>query len=286
MKPLAILDRPINAPAEEKRFAFGSNWQRFLASLREERIAEAETSLRIMLGFDDLKGKSFLDIGCGSGLFSLAAMRLGARRAHSFDYDPNSVACAAELKRRYFPEMPHWEIEQGSVLDVEYLARLGTFDIVYSWGVLHHTGNMSSALQNVMIPVAGHGVLFIALYNDQGLRSRLWTRIKKLYNHDPVSRLALTLFFGTFYAVWRFVKDLARLRDPRERYRDYKKSRGMSYFTDLLDWIGGYPFEVAKREDVVEFFEKNGFALLKLNSAGDGRGNNEFLFARNGPIHR
>jgi 2-polyprenyl-3-methyl-5-hydroxy-6-metoxy-1,4-benzoquinol methylase len=133
----------------ELRFEFGKNWSAFLPVLNEERIGIAETSLKAALGVENLHGKSFLDVGCGSGLFSLAAVRLGAT-VHSFDYDPQSVAAAAELKRRYCPNAEHWSIEQGSVLDRTYLWRLGQFDIVYSWGVLHHTGDMWRALENVL----------------------------------------------------------------------------------------------------------------------------------------
>ncbi len=82
--------------AGKQRFEFGANWNRFLAVLNDERIAQAEESLKRMLEVDNLQGKSFLDIGSGSGLFSLAARRLGAR-VYSFDYDPKSVACTREL---------------------------------------------------------------------------------------------------------------------------------------------------------------------------------------------
>jgi 2-polyprenyl-3-methyl-5-hydroxy-6-metoxy-1,4-benzoquinol methylase len=109
-----------------------------------------------MLKVERLDGKSFLDIGSGSGLFSLAARRLGAR-VHSFDYDQQSVACTAELRRRYFPSAGDWVVERGSALDRDYLARLGTFDVVYSWGVLHHTGDMWRALENVKPLVAERG---------------------------------------------------------------------------------------------------------------------------------
>ena len=138
-----------------RRFEFGKNWTRFLSVLNEERIIEAEKSLRTMLGMESMAGKSFLDVGSGSGLFSLAAKRMGAS-VHSFDYDPESVACTRELKRRYFPDDVNWIIEDGSVLDSDYLGALGEFDIVYSWGVLHHTGAMWKALKNI-VPLVRKG---------------------------------------------------------------------------------------------------------------------------------
>jgi 2-polyprenyl-6-hydroxyphenyl methylase/3-demethylubiquinone-9 3-methyltransferase len=156
--------------AKGKRFEFGKNWKRFLTLLSEDRICEAEKSLKKMLEIENLNGKTFLDVGCGSGLFSLAARRLGAR-VRSFDYDLVSAECAKELKKRFFPDDNHWTIERGDVLDENYLRSLGEFDIVYAWGVLHHTGAMWQALEKMDRLVAKEGVLFISIYNDQGLRA-------------------------------------------------------------------------------------------------------------------
>src|SRR2546427_5644386 len=167
-----------------ERFEFGKNWSRFLDVLDDERIARAEESLKQMLEVADLDGRSFLDIGSGSGLISLAARRLGAR-VHSFDYDPQSVACTGELKRRYFLDDGNWVVEEGSVLDQDYLACLGVFDVVYSWGVLHHTGAMWRALENVVPLVKERGQLFISIYNDQGGPSARWRRVKRTYNALP-----------------------------------------------------------------------------------------------------
>src|SRR5438876_9016826 len=139
--------------ARGERFEFGKNWSRFLILLDEPRIVRAEQSLKQMLEIENLEGRSFLDIGSGSGLFSLAARRLGAR-VHSFDYDPHSVACTKELRRRYFNNDPDWRIEEGSALDADYIKSVGPFDVVYSWGVLHHTGAMWTALDNAQLPVA------------------------------------------------------------------------------------------------------------------------------------
>jgi 2-polyprenyl-6-hydroxyphenyl methylase/3-demethylubiquinone-9 3-methyltransferase len=236
-----------------------------------------------MLEVENLGGKSFLDIGSGSGLFSLAAMRLSAARVHSFDYDRDSVACTQELKRRYFQDAAQWTIEQGDVLDATYLSRLGRFDVVYSWGVLHHTGDMNKAFENIVALVAPRGKLFIAIYNDQGLYSRLWRRVKRSYSRWAALRPFIIALFGTYFVVRNFFVDLLILRqNPFPRYRNAKYPRGMAFLPDLLDWLGGYPFEVAKPDVVFEFFRKKGFDLERLKTAGHGIGNNEFLFAKRG----
>src|ERR1700734_1738939 len=236
--------------AAGERFAFGENWQRFLSILDDSRIRKAEDSLRQMLQVEDLTGKSFLDIGSGSGLFSLAARRLGAR-VHSFDYDPESVACARELRRRYCPDDPGWAIEEASVLDRDYLSRLGRFDVVYSWGVLHHTGAMWQALGNAATLVAPAGKLFIAIYNDQGKDSDRWRAIKHTYNRLPRGLRFLVTIPVLVHLNWRAAcKDLLKLR-PFHTWRSAGRERGMSPWRDLIDWVGGYPFEVAKPEAIV-----------------------------------
>jgi 2-polyprenyl-3-methyl-5-hydroxy-6-metoxy-1,4-benzoquinol methylase len=263
----------------ERRFQFGENWRRFLSVLNRERIAEAEKSLREMLETEDLRGKSFLDIGSGSGLFSLAARGLGAR-VHSFDYDPQSVACAEELKRRYRTADADWTIERGSVLDADYVRSLGQFDIVYSWGVLHHTGAMWRALENAALPVERGGKLFIAIYNDQGLRSQAWLKVKRAYVSGAAGRLLVPLVFIPYFIVGGLTKDLLRGRSPVARYAEYKRSRGMSILHDWIDWLGGYPFEVARPEQILSFYRERGLTLEKMITCGGGLGNNQFVFAR------
>ncbi len=169
-----------------QRFEFGKNWQHFLRSLTPKRIGLAEDSLREMLGVPDLAGTSMLDVGSGSGLFSLAARRLGAR-VHSFDYDPYSVACTRSLREQFFPGDEQWTIEEGSALDADYMRSLGQYDLVYSWGVLHHTGAMWQALDNAVLPVAPGGRLFVAIYNTQ----YLWTPLHKVLKRSYVRSGAL-----------------------------------------------------------------------------------------------
>jgi 2-polyprenyl-3-methyl-5-hydroxy-6-metoxy-1,4-benzoquinol methylase len=263
------------------RFEFGKNWQTFLRSVDEPRVAEAEASLLSMLRCQHLAGRGFLDIGCGSGLFSLAARRHGAR-VHSFDYDPDSVACARELRRRFTADDAEWTIEQGSVLDPEYMTALGTFDVVYSWGVLHHTGRMWDAVAAACRAVRPGGMLFIALYNDVGTKSRRWRRIKQIYNRLP--RL-LRPFLTAATIAPEEAKTLARL-SLSGRPLDYLKlwtrpgRRGMNRWRDAVDWVGGYPYEVATPEAVFDFCRERGFTLKTLKCGGVGLGCNEFVFER------
>ena len=266
--------------ARGERFEFGENWSRFLTHLNEDRIATAVLSVQELLGVTRMDGIRFLDAGCGSGLFSLAARRLGAT-VHSFDYDPRSVACTLELRRRYFQDDPEWTVEEASVLDPAYLARLGRFDIVYSWGVLHHTGHMWDALENISRMPADGGRLTIAIYNDQGGTSRRWTRVKRMFVKGSPPVRWLLLVGSTIVCWWRdIVHDLIRFRLTMPTWRNYGRERGMSAWHDLVDWVGGYPFEVAKPEEIFEFFRTRGYQLVKLKTCAGGKGCNEFVFTR------
>jgi 2-polyprenyl-6-hydroxyphenyl methylase/3-demethylubiquinone-9 3-methyltransferase len=270
--------------ARGERFEFGENWNRFLMALDDDRIREAEHSLRRMLEIDSLEGLSFLDIGSGSGLFSLAARRLGAR-VHSLDFDPMSIACTTELRRRFFPDVLSWTVQEASALDADYMKSLGQFDVVYSWGVLHHTGDMWRALENAQLPVKPGGRLFIAIYNDTGTQAARWKWIKKTYNRLP--RVVRPIFAALAVApdeVKPAARALLTLR-PQEyvrRWTAYDKNRGMSHWRDIIDWVGGYPYEVATPDEIFDFYRARGFTLTKLKCGGVGLGCNEFVFLRNG----
>lgn len=260
-----------------ERFQFGDNWVRFLNTLNDARIATAEESLKTMLRCESLRGLRFIDVGNGSGLFSLAARRLGAEVV-SFDFDPQSVECVKALRSRYFPDDPKWFVLEGSVLDAGFIDSLGQFDIVYSWGVLHHTGEMWKALELVRRLLTPGGQLFIAIYNDQGYISTRWRRIKKAYCSGPVGRAMVKAVCIPYFVLPSLLLDLVKLRDPTKMYREYYRQRGMSRVHDWYDWLGGYPFEVAKPEEIFDFYSSKGLHMERMTTCGGGLGCNQFVF--------
>lgn len=267
-----------------ERFPFGENWRRFLAVVDEQTIESATAALADMLETTDLSGRRFLDIGCGSGLSSLAAHRLGAEVV-SFDFDPASVACTEELRRRFGGDTA-WTVLAGSVLDDDFLSGLGQFGIVYSWGVLHHTGRMWDACAAAARSVESDGQLFIALYNDQGAISRAWTAVKRRYNQaGPSGRRALELgsaaYLGSRTAVARLGRKVLRPTSEAPAAAEAAfDERGMRATYDLRDWVGGYPFEVASPGEVFEFHHALGFDLQRMRTVVNGHGCNEFVFRR------
>ncbi len=249
-------------------FKFGENWASFSRDLDEARIEEAMESLRNLFGENGMEDKSFLDIGCGSGLFSIAAARLGARPVLGIDADPVSVVTSENNAVRWAKNFPATSFRQLSVLDIEQMKTLGTFEIVYSWGVLHHTGDMTMALHNAAQRVASQGIFMIAIYNRHW-SSLPWKFIKWLYNH--VGSVGQKLLIWTFAPIIFFAKWIVTLRNP------LRMERGMDFLHNIIDWVGGYPYEYASIQELTVTLESLGFEILNVFPAKVPTGCNEFV---------
>lgn len=270
-----------NTYKNQKHFSFGKNWQSFLKTLNDSKIEEAKRSLLEFLGgADKISGKTFIDIGCGSGLFSLAAVKLGASKVVSVDVDDFSVACAEYLKDRYAKDA-NWEIKKGSALDENFVRSLDQFDIVYSWGVLHHTGNMYEAFKNVINLIKSGGCFYLAIYNKNTKckiegTSEFWLKVKKFYNKSNfLVKKIMEIIYSTYYIVGL----AANLINPISYIKNYQTTRGMSFFTDIKDWLGGYPYEYASIQEIKNYFKKYNFSCGK-NTEVRSIGCNEYLFKR------
>ncbi len=256
-------------------FEFGKNWEDFVRSrLTQERMDHSRSRLLKFLGLPHLAGCRFLDIGCGSGLSSLGAFDAQAAIVDSFDVDPQSVA-ATGIVRTLRSDPANWHLRQGSVLDEGFMATVEPADIVYSWGVLHHTGRMWDAIRFASTKVRPGGLFCIAIYIKTPLSAH-WLQIKKRYN--------LSGRWGRRVMEARYIyNDLIhpnRFRPWRipARLNDRNRDRGMSYLHDVRDWLGGYPYEDATIEEVLRFAREHlGMEWLNLRT---GEACIEYLFAR------
>lgn len=270
--------------SQEVRFSFGKNWGTYIAQyLTEERILAAQQKTLDFLGMEDLRGRRFLDIGCGSGLFSLIAHRLGASEVLSFDIDEDSVGCCRALwEQAGRPD--NWTVTTGSILDEDFVESLPRTDIVYSWGVLHHTGQMYNAIRNAAGRIAPGGHFYIAIYNKQEYRSltslrgsHYWVRVKHLYNTGgPLIRFAMR----SGYKAKDIIGMLASFKNPFRAIRNYSSMRGMSWSVDITDWLGGYPYEFARVDEIFTFCRRECGLELENVKSTNSLGCNEFLFRR------
>lgn len=278
-----------------KKFAFGSNWKRFVSNaLTEERLREAQQSLLAYIPEEDYTGL-FIDIGCGSGIFSLAALKIGCSRCVSIDVDRESLEAARMVKERYAGSASFalWDVIYGDILNHHDTdSFIGQGDIVYSWGVLHHTGDMYRAILNAARLTKPGGYFIIALYN-RAPSSPLWLRVKRAYVHAPAFFQAVMVWFFYGYAMALFGMSYLMKMLVGRSARLPKQRRGMSHFYNMVDWVGGYPYEYATYEEVVAYVGTLGFVLAKAPSALSSRanhwwdritfkntGNNEFVFKK------
>ena len=256
-------------------FHFGKNWRAYLSGtdIREA----AKTSAQFLERFlgRDLHGKTFVDAGCGSGLHSLAALMHGAVQVTSFDYDKDSVSCTEAIREKSsFGD--HWKVTQGSLLDEAFMQSLQTFDVVYCWGVAHHTGDMWRALENLLRLAKPEGLVWIAIYNKAEGRfgSSWWRKVKYIYNASP---RPIQFIMEWLYIGLHFLLLILHLKNPFTVIRRYESKRGMSWKTDLIDWLGGYPYEYASVAEIFSFFKKHGFTLENIQTT-NYKGCNQFLF--------
>lgn len=254
-------------------FAFGQNWAAYSQVLTPARLAAAQASLVQLLGTEHLSGRSFLDVGFGSGVFSICASRLGAAPVVGIDLDPTCREVAQTNASRYAPSGAALQWLTASVLDEGTIKSLGIFDVVYGWGSLHHTGNMSRAIAIAADRVAPGGILAIAIYNRH-VTSPAWWQIKRIYNGAP--HWMRLMMVAVFIPIIFLAKWAATWQNP------LRKERGMSFMYDVVDWVGGFPYEYASVKEIVRQVEPLGFQTRRVIPAQVPTGCNEFVFVRQG----
>lgn len=249
-------------------FDFGKNWQRFSSqALTQKHIEQAQDDFEKLFAGIPLNHQSFLDIGFGQGLTSLLAATQGSQ-VMAIDINPKCFV-ALEQTKLFFKEVSSVKTRTGSILDQEFLKTLPAFDIVHAWGVLHHTGNMKQAIANAAGLVKKNGFLVISIYNKQ-ITSPLWKIIKATYNKLPSA--FQRIFIGIFYPIIFCAKFLVTGKNPK------KMDRGMDFYFNVVDWVGGTPYEYATQNEIISKLKSLGFCCLKTIPPKVPTGCNEFIF--------
>lgn len=262
----------------DSHFAFGENWASYSKLIGEPQIEHAKEGLLKLIPAEDFKGRSFLDIGCGSGLHALAASRLGVSRIVGVDIDPNSATTARKILTERNPSAP-WQIENISVFDLTP-DHFGTFDIVYSWGVLHHTGDLWQAVSKAAALVAPNGLLAVAFYRETYL-DPFWKLEKRFYTHAPLS--IQNFIKRSYINAFRVARAATRQESFADYVSKYSSRRGMDFEHDVHDWLGGYPYEAALAPEVDRRLVALGFKVERVfarskSSGIFGSGCDEYVY--------
>lgn len=264
----------------EQHFAFGENWLNFSKKINEATIRSAEKEFNKLIWPDVIKGKRFLDIGCGSGLHSLIALIQGAGEVFAVDIDPVCVQTTRQVLSEQY-DKNNWRSEEISVFDLTE-EQFGTFDIVYSWGVLHHTGDMHQAISKSLNMVSPGGLCVLGLYSKT-LMCGFWKQVKKYYSKSNKSRQ--DIIRNIYITLYRISALIAKRKTFKEILGDYHQNRGMDFFNDVHDWLGGYPYESIRPDELIKYVNTLGFECIRevIIPSGLGilgSGNNEFVLRR------
>jgi 2-polyprenyl-3-methyl-5-hydroxy-6-metoxy-1,4-benzoquinol methylase len=286
LRPRPAYDKIMKADVkfdQQSHFEFGKNWQNYLTTLTGEKIDFAQKSLAELLPAEKLKGATFFDIGCGSGLHSLCALQMQVGELLAMDFDPDSVRATTGLLQKFW-QGTNYKVFEGNILKLNLDKK---FDVVYSWGVLHHTGAMWDAIRAASQFVKPDGTFVIAIYQKTYFCG-VWKILKRIYNGSgPASRKLME----NIYEGLKKMKLRLQGHNPTEYIAAYNRQRGMNWSHDIVDWLGGHPYESATPEEIIQFVESLGFKFQfgrrmnkKMPIGFFGSGCGEFVFTLNSKV--
>ena len=153
---------------------FGNLWQTRFDNFSLDQKNFLKRLLK-KLNFDtfQLKNKKVLDMGCGSGRFSVAFARLGAKKVYGVDLGDQGIRIGNKLSKKF--NLKNLTFKKSSVLSLPF--KNNYFDFVFCKGVLHHTGNLKKALNEFVRVINGNGYGYLYLYGKGGI---FWYSRKKM----------------------------------------------------------------------------------------------------------
>jgi len=212
----------------------------------------------------EIEGKRILDAGCGMGVFSVVFGKKGAARVIGIDLSEEGVRRAQRAASHF--NLSNVEFREGNILRLPYPD--GSFDIVWSWGTLHHTAEPLKALEELIRVLKNGGTLFVTLYRStklsflhEGIRKtlrlahrRMWPLLAKL--------IALALFPATLFLKRR------------------KKARAGENLSDLvLDWYFNPVRHYYRPGEIRQLLEQEGLIIEKfLPASGRFNSTSNFIF--------
>jgi ubiquinone/menaquinone biosynthesis C-methylase UbiE len=240
---------------------------RFYDVVWTEYIPEYEASENHWKMFytpDEVKGKSVLDAGCGTGIFSIIFANNGAARVKGIDISEGSLETGRSLKEKFGLE--NIEFVKEDMLRLPFKDE--EFDIVWAWGTVHHTTDPLAAITELMRVLKRGGSLFLAVYK----RTRL------TFIHEIIRRTLVR----TPRRMWTFLsKVMAFFLAPVVFFfKKREKSRKGEKLEELiLDWYFVPIRHYYRPKEIQTFLEDRGFVIEKhLAASGRFDSSSNFIF--------
>ena len=230
----------------------------------------SETHWKIFYSPQDIEGKSVLDAGCGTGIFSIIFARNGAASVLGIDISEGSLETAKALKTKF--DLENASFQKQDMLDLPFADE--SFDIVWAWGTVHHTTDPFKAMSELIRVLRAEGSILLAVY----------TRTRVTFLHEIIRKALVRTPRKTWKAL---SKILALVLSPVVYFfKKREKSRKGEKLEELImDWYFVPIRHYYYPEEIKVFLEEQGFTIEKyLPASGRFNSTSNFIYkARKDP---
>jgi ubiquinone/menaquinone biosynthesis C-methylase UbiE len=232
-----------------------------------EYIPEYEASEKhweIFYAAEEVQGKSILDAGCGTGIFSIIFANKGADQVTGIDISEGSLHTAQSLKEKF--GLKNAEFEKQDMLALPFPDR--SFDIVWAWGTVHHTTDPFKAIDELIRVLKPSGSILLAIYK----RTRL------TFIHEIIRKILVRTPRKTWKVLAKilaiFLSPVIFLLKKREKSRKGEKLEEL-----IIDWYFVPIRHYYKPGEIKNYLEERGFSVEKfLPASGRFDSTSNFIF--------